>query len=254
MHAIKLNLLKMLAQDGDTGAMLELADYYYIHENKRSLSAETFQMVFDYYTCLAEAGNDHAMVTLGAMYYEGVNLPQNFKLAKDWYEKAAKLGNPLAINNLGYCYYYGRDIPSDLKRAFHLFGKAAQLGHHNGMYKLGDMYYNGNYVPRDPQAAFYWYSQAEKITDDAIPEYPNISYRIGHCYLQGDGIAQDLLAALKWLQRSELGCYTFIQKGDAFAQLTLVRVKEDLEVLHQYLDTLDGYCGAELGYHNPLNM
>jgi len=254
MNAIKLNLLTMLAQDGDTSAMLELADYYYIHENKQSLSDETFQMVFDYYSCLAEAGNDRAMVTLGAMYYEGVNIPQNFKLAKYWYEKSAKLGNPLAINNLGYCYYYGRDIPRDLERAFHLFGKAAQLGHHNGMYKLGDMYYNGNHVQKDLVAAFYWCNQAEKITNATIPEYPNIAYRIGHCYLQGDGIARDLLESLKWLQTAELGCYTFIQKGDAFAPLTLIRVKEDLEVLRQNLDTLAGYCGAELGYHNPLNM
>jgi len=254
MNAMRLNLLSTLAQNGETEAMLEFADHYYFKENKQALSKELFQTVFDYYTLLANEGNDHAMVTLGSIYYEGVNIPQNFKLAKCWYEKAAESGNPLGINNLGYCYYYGRDIPKDLERAFYLFGKAAQLGHHNGMYKLGDMYYNGHHIAKNHETAFYWYHEAEKIIDETIPEYPNIAYRIGHCYFLGHGVTQDFLAALSWLQKAELGCYTFIQNGDAFAHLTLIRVKEDLKVLRQTLAAHESYHVAELGYHNPLNM
>jgi len=254
MDQYKLNLLTTLSKSGDKAAMLELADHYYMKENKQDLSEELFQMVFDYYTILADAGNDHAMVALGSMYYEGVNIPQDFKLAKRWYEKAAECGNPLGINNLGYCYYYGRDIPVNLERAFHLFGKAAQLGHHNGMYKLGDMYYNGHFIPKDSEAAFYWYIQAEKIIDGSIPEYPNVAYRIGHCYFLGKGATQNFLLALEWLQKAELGCYIFIQKGDAFAHLTLVRVKEDLAALRQTLEAHQRYQWAELGYHNPLNL
>lgn len=116
------------------------------------------------------------MVTLGSMYYEGVNLPQNFKLAKKWYEKAAESGNPLGINNLGYCYFLGT------------------------------------------------------------------------------GVSPDFLVALAWLQKAELGCYKFIQNGDAFAHLTLIRVKEDLTVLHQTLDAQECCQVAELGYHNPMNL
>jgi FOG: TPR repeat, SEL1 subfamily len=114
MNDNKLDLLRFLAKNGDQNAMLELADYYYFKTNKQDLSPELFQLVKDYYYRLAEQGNDHAMATLGCLYYEGVRLPQDFKLAKYWFEKAAAQNNLLAINYLGYCHYYGRGYPRRL--------------------------------------------------------------------------------------------------------------------------------------------
>ena len=254
MNDNKMSILTYLAAAGDPNAMLEWADYYYYHQNKQDLSADRFQTVFDYYTLSANAGNDHAMTALGSMYYEGINLSQDFRQAKCWFEKAAEKGNAVAINYLGYCYYYGRDIPRDFERAYYFFCKAAQMGHHNGMYKLGDLYYNGHFVKKDPAIAFYWYHQAKNAVAATSPEYPNISYRLGHCYLTGDGVAKDLLLALEWLHTAESGCYRLICKGDAYAELTLVRIKEDLETLHGQLDAPSDYRHADLGYHNPLKM
>jgi TPR repeat protein len=254
MNPIKLNLLRSLCEKKDHQAMLVLANYYFYDQNKQDLSSEVFEMIFNYYQELAESGNSQAMATLGTMYYEGVNIPQDFKLAKYWCEQSSKKENPLGLIYLGYCYYYGRNIPQDFKKSYHLFEKAAFLGHHNGMYKLGDIYYNGHYVSKNTTTAFYWYCEAEAITSDAIPEYPNIAYRIGHCYLLGEGIQSDLLLSLSWLQKSEHGCYTFIQNGDAYAHLTLVRVKEDLSLVYDKLNHLSNYHKAELGYHNPLKL
>ena len=253
MNDNKLDLLRFLAKNGDQNAMLELADYYYFKTNKQDLSPELFQLVKDYYYRLAEQGNDHAMATLGCLYYEGVRLPQDFKLAKYWFEKAAAQNNLLAINYLGYCHYYGRDIPIDYEIAYSNFARAAQMGHHNGMYKLGDMYYNGHFVAKDPAIAFFWFNEAEQATDESSSEYPNIAYRIGHCLLFGQGVPKNLLQALSWLHKAELGCYQLIRNGDAYAGLTLIRVHEDLEFLRHELDAEDSYHHADLGNHNPLN-
>lgn len=253
MNNNKLDLLCFLAKNGDQNAMLELADYYYFKTNKQALSPEVFQMVKDYYLLLAEKGNDHAMATLGCLYYEGINLAQDFKQAKHWFEKAAAQNNALAINYLGYCHYYGRDIPQDFEKAYSFFARAAQMGHHNGMYKLGDMYYNGHFVEKDPAIAFFWFNQAEQAVETESPEYPNIAYRIGHCFLLGDGIPKDLLLALAWLHKAELGCYLLIQNGDAYAGLTLIRVRSDLKLLRHQLDQQNNYQHADLGNHNPLN-
>lgn len=253
MNNNKLDLLHFLAQNGDQNAILELADFYYYKTNKQDLSPEVFQRVKDYYYQLAEQGHDHAMATLGCLYYEGVNLPQDFKQAKHWFEKAAAQNNPLAINYLGYCHYYGRDIPVDYETAYYYFARAAQMGHHNGMYKLGDMYYNGNFVAKDPAIAFFWFNEAEQVTATSSPEYPNIAYRIGHCLLLGQGVPQDLLEALAWLHKAELGCYQLTRNGDAYAGLTLVRVHEDLGILRLQLDAEASGHHADLGHHNPLN-
>lgn len=253
MNVNKLDLLFFLAQNGDESAMLELADYYYLKTNKQDLSDEVFQMVKTYYYQLACKGNHHAMATLGCLYYEGINLPQDFKQAKHWFEQAAEKNNALAINYLGYCHYYGRDLPVDFEKAYFYFAKAAQMGHHNGMYKLGDMYYNGHFVPKDTAIAFFWFNQAEQAVNLESPEYPNIAYRIGHCLLLGTGVSKDLLLALSWLHKAELGCYQLSQNGDAYAGLTLIRVHEDLETLHHQLALSNHYQHADLGTHNPLN-
>ncbi|MDO9492459.1 tetratricopeptide repeat protein [Acetobacterium sp.] len=253
MNDNKLDLLHFLARNGDQNAMLELADYYYFKTNKQDLSPEVFALVKDCYCRLAEQGNSHAMATLGCLYYEGVNLPQDFKQAKRWFEKAAAQNNLLAINYLGYCHYYGRDIPIDYETAYSYFARAAQMGHHNGMYKLGDMHYNGHFVAKDPAIAFFWFNEAEQAIDESSPEYPNIAYRIGHCLLLGQGVSQDLLLALSWLHKAELGCYQLTHNGDAYAGLTLIRVHEDLELLRHQLGDEDSYHHADLGRHNPLN-
>ncbi|WKY42811.1 tetratricopeptide repeat protein [Eubacteriaceae bacterium ES2] len=254
MNDNKLDILRFLALNGDEEALLKLADYYYFETNKQRLTPEIQQKVLNAYQLLAETGNDHAMATLGGIYYEGLLVPQNFKKAYAWFEKAAAKNNLLAINYLGYCHYYGRDIPVNHQTAYVYFAKAAQMGHHNGMYKLGDMYYNGHYVDQDPTAAFFWFNEAVAVITLDCPEYPNIAYRIGHCYLLGQGVGKDLLQALSWLHQAESGCYQLIQNGDAYAGLTLVRVQEDLDILRHTLETTNTTRQADLGYHNPLHL
>lgn len=232
-----LELLTGLAEAGDAEAMEQAADYYFYKTNKQRLSDEEFDRIWSWYHTLAEQGNGHAMAVVGAMYYEGVNIKQDYTKARQWYERAAAAGDVWGINNLGYCYYYGREVDVDDQKAWTYFGRAAALGNHCGMYKIGDMYYHGRYVGQDFKKAVYWYRKAISLIDEDCPEYPNIAARLGHCALKGEGMEKDVLCALKWLQAAEYGCYQFLLRGDAFAHLSFPGVKEDLAEARALLET-----------------
>ena len=228
MEAVELELLLSLAKTGDAQAKKAYADYYFHQENKQKLAPEIWNRVWRYYNDLAEAGNADAMLTVGVIYYEGVNIPQDYTAARAWYEKAAAAGSLWAINNLGYCYYYGREIPVDYEKAWYYFGTAAARGNHCGMYKLGDMYYYGKYVAQDYAKALAWYRRAIARIDASVPEYPNIAARIGKCLVYGQGTEADPLEGLRWLQIAEYGCYKFLMQGDAFAHLSMPGIREDM--------------------------
>lgn len=236
MDSRMCEVLRELTKQGDLKAMEQLADYYFYETNKQKLTENEFKEVRGWYRQLAKEGNAHAMMVLGTMYYEGVNIEQDYTKARKWYEKAAAAGDVWAINNLGYCYYYGREIQVDYQKAYGYFGRAASLGNHCGMYKLGDMYYYGYYVEQDFHKAYDWYHKGIECIDEDCPEYPNIAARIGHCVLKGQGIEQDLLMAHDWLSIAERGCYRFLMKGDAFAHLSLPGIQNDLKKVRQLLD------------------
>ncbi|MEF9919058.1 MAG: tetratricopeptide repeat protein [Eubacterium sp.] len=236
MNTIIFELNLKLAEMNDPVAMEKVADYYFYEKNKQKLTEYEFKRMFEYYQKLAHQGNGHAMMAIGAMYYEGVNLKQNYTMAREWYEKAATAGDVWGINNLGYCYYYGREVDVDYEKAYTYFGCSAVMGNHCGMYKLGDMYYYGKYVTQNDAKAYEWYMEAIGLITEDCPEYPNIAARIGRCLLYGRGTSQNDLEALKWLQRAELGCYRFLQHGDAFAHLSLPGIKDDLITVREKLE------------------
>jgi hypothetical protein len=106
----------------------------------------------------------------------------------------------------------------------------------NAMYKLGDMFYYGNHVEEDKNAAYYWYCEALDNLDgeDVIA---NINYRLGLCYLHGYGAGKNELLALNYLQAAELEFFRLIENGDPFAELTLPKVKAELDKVREILYT-----------------
>lgn len=238
MDKTEKELLLSLAEAGDAAAKKRYATHYFYHENKQKLPKEIWERVWRYYHELADQGDSDAILTIGVIYYEGVNVVQDYTKARQYYEKAAQAGNTWAINNLGYCYYYGREIPVDYEKAWKCFGKAASRGHHCGMYKLGDMYYYGKYVEQDYEKALLWYRQAISCIDPSIPEYPNIAARIGKCLVYGHGTPADPLEGLRWLQEAEYGCYRFLMNGDAFAHLSMPGIREDMSVAREKIEAV----------------
>jgi uncharacterized protein len=84
---------------------------------------------------LAEQGNAEAQNGMGALYYHGYGVTQDFKEAIKWYRLAAAQGNLDAQLNLGSMYYEGEGVAEDLARshmwlsivADHGYGDAAKM-------------------------------------------------------------------------------------------------------------------------------
>ena len=77
---------------------------------------------------LAEQGNARAQNSLGAMYYNGKGVAQDFKEAVKWYRLAAGQGYASAQLNLGAMYYEGQGVPEDFIRAYMWLSIAAAKG------------------------------------------------------------------------------------------------------------------------------
>jgi len=97
------------------------------------------------------------------------------------------------------------------------------------MYKLGDMYFDGKHIVEDKAAAFFWYSEALDYLYDDDDIEADIHYRLGMCYLHGHGTEKNIILALEHLQTAELEFFKLIDFGDPFAELTLPKVKEELD-------------------------
>jgi TPR repeat protein len=62
---------------------------------------------------LAEHGDTDAQSRLGALYYNGEGVPQDYAAAAKWFRLAAEQGNPEAQNNLGMLYADGTGVTQD---------------------------------------------------------------------------------------------------------------------------------------------
>jgi TPR repeat protein len=227
--------LQKRAAKGNLIAKLELARYYVWHDETKPVPPDKVKKASRYLDDCIRRGNAEAMLSLGAMYYMGRGVSQDYTKAIKWYSKAADRGNHWANNNLGYCHYYGKSIPIDYEKALIYFMKAACDGNGNSMYKIGDMYYNGYFVKQDYNTAYYWYNKAYNVIYEGGECYPEIAFRFGNCYFYGHGIKQDYLKSLYYYQKSEYYFYQEIKKGDPFAKLTLETVNQRLDELRQIL-------------------
>lgn len=75
----------------------------------------------------ADNGSRDAMTELGAMYYRGQGVAQNYEEAHRWYRKAAELGDTDAMYNLGLMYEYGLGVETD-HSASYMWCSLAALG------------------------------------------------------------------------------------------------------------------------------
>jgi len=218
-----MELVHELAAKEIAPAMMEVCQRFFDNGNY-----DNAVQVIGYLEKLSGKGDSYAMLLLGSIYYTGKGVEQSYKDAVKWYEMAAEGLESYGLCNLGYCYYYGRDIDVNFKRAYECFSLSAYMRNPNAMYKLGDMYYYGNHVREDKDAAYFWYREAldNLHGDDVIA---NINYRLGLCYMYGHGTCKNEMLALEHLQAAELEFFRLIEDGDTFAELTLPKVKEELE-------------------------
>ena len=173
-----------------------------------------------------EAGSGECANELGALYYTGGIVDQDYLKAAELYGMAASQGILQAILNLGYIYEYGRLGEPDYQMAYMFFSYAAATAQSpEALYKMGDFFSKGKGVERDLGAAYVLWSQslarAQELDD--IENEAQASYRIArtlmsHSKCEEIGIAQDFMAALKLFQTAEIGLRISIDKGLTYYQ------------------------------------
>ena len=220
-------------EDGNVYKMVEWASFYY-YNHPEMIDDELSEQMVKYYEEGVDEGISLAALNLGAMYYSGVFIEQDFKKAVELYMIAAESDDEhiavRALCNLGYCHYYGRDIPVDYEKAFNFFMQGSVLYNDaNCLYKLGDMYRHGNFVNKDNKTALKLYKQAYYNFNGENDCLADVCTRLGEFYLFGIETEKNLVEAIKMLSQAEALTYEKMYNKDPFAAGLLPKITELLE-------------------------
>ena len=194
---LAMKLFMKAAKNGNSHAMYGIGAMY--HEGL-GIPQDVVKGI-PWYKKAADAGREYAMETLGDIYRCGDGVAQDINFAVEWYKKAIDAGSLEAGEKLGDMYYYGKDVPQNYNSAFEFYSKAAAYSEY-AMEKLGDMYRQGNGVPQNIQCAVTWYTEAALVNVSAME-------KLGDIYYNGEGVLQDYTIALKWYEKAvEWSSYT----------------------------------------------
>lgn len=182
---------------------------------------------------------------LGALYYLGDVLPQDYLRAEELYELADAKGIVHAMVNLGYIYEYGRVGEPDYVRAYMQYAKAAAIARHfEALYKLGDMYARGRIGARDLQTALaLWDRSLQVAKGEAAQAQP--AFRIAQLIADPENVEQGLLydpmGALRLFQLAERGLRISVARGETHYQARLDQAIQGQERMRIVLQHPDGY-------------
>ena len=165
----------------------------------------------------AAAGDATAQFELGALYYLGQGVPQDYAQAAVWWERAATQDHVDAQFNLGALYGEGQGVAQDYSQARAWYEKAAAQGHARAQYNLGVLYNKGRGVVQDYAQARTWYEKA------AVQGHAKAQFNLGALYENGQGITQDYDKARAWYEK------VAAQTDDQEAQQAAQQVLQDLD-------------------------
>ena len=181
---------------------------------------------------------------LGALYYMGELVPQDYRRAKELYALADSKGLVQGMINLGYIYEYGRVGEPDYPKAYAQYAKAVAIANHpEALYKLGDMYARGQAVEKDlHKALVLWDRSLKEAKGEAMQAQP--AFRIAQLIADPASAQQDLpydpMGALRLFQLAERGLMIAISKGDTYYRSRLAKAIEGQERMRAVLQSPEG--------------
>ncbi len=233
--------LAALLHDLVETALTSSGDHFtwFVHQNRRRIfegilfDDRILDALLMGYRLGISKGSGSCMNDLGALYYMGEVVEQDFAKAADLYEMAVDAGCHQSIINLGYIYEYGRLGQPDHQKAYQWYSLAAALAPSSeAVYKLGDMYSRGKAVPEDKRKAYRLY---ERSLDLAVSpaEVAQPAIRIAHMLIDPEcesyGVAPNPLRALVLYQKAEIGLREDIANGQTYYQKRLLEAIEGQE-------------------------
>ena len=223
-------LFDAVIKQGDMGGYLgnaviayDKGDYTVALENYNKV-LEGSEQVF-----LAEA-----MGSIGALYFHGQGIEQDYAQALEWYRKAADLGETDSMINIGGMYLYGQGVEQDYTQALEWYEKAADLGKENAMGWLGYLYYNGLGVEQDYTQALEWFKKGADLGE------PSAMNNLAGMYYYGQGVEQDYTQALEWYEKAaDLG-NTDAMKSLAGMYTDGRGVEVDIDIAQEWYNKAEG--------------
>lgn len=194
------------------------------------MSDEVAEMLLLGFKLAINNGSALSMNCLGALYYMGDIVEQDYEKAAELYERAMDAGCYQSIINLGYIYEYGRIGKPDYDKAYQFYSLAAALAPSSeAIYKLGDMFSRGKAVPRDTRKAFALYKRSLQLAEGDV-EVAQPAIRLANILIDpmswDFGVDADPLEALRLFQMAEIGLRKDIADGQYYYER---RLQEALE-------------------------
>ncbi len=184
--------------------------------------------------------NGNCANNLGAAYYMGNIVEQDYEKAAELYKLAMEWGCYQSIVNLGYIYEYGRLGEPDYVEAYRYYSLAASLAPGSeAAYKLGDMFARGRFVKKDLKCAVQLWRRSYDLARDAV-ERAQPAIRIAQLIVGPDreeaGLEMDALQALTLFQQAEIGLRIDIEDGQIYYKKRLAESIEGQKVARALLD------------------
>lgn len=247
---IKKTLLNEMAQAAFNTTLDEDSFFIFWCENRErirdaaQMSDEVAEMLLLGFKLAITNGSALSMNCLGALYYMGDIVEQDYEKAAELYERAMDAGCYQSIINLGYIYEYGRVGKPDYVKAYQFYSLASALAPSSeALYKLGDMFSRGKAVPRDMRKAFALYKRSLQLAEGDI-EIAQPAIRLANILIDpmswDFGVDADPLEALRLFQMAEIGLRKDIADGQYYYEKRLQEAIEGQKKAREAIEFFDG--------------
>lgn len=247
---IKKTLLNEMAQAAFNTTLDEDSFFIFWCENRErirdaaQMSDEVAEMLLLGFKLAITNGSALSMNCLGALYYMGDIVEQDYEKAAELYERAMDAGCYQSIINLGYIYEYGRVGKPDYDKAYQFYSLAAALAPSSeALYKLGDMFSRGKAVPRDMRKAFALYKRSLQLAEGDV-EIAQPAIRLANILIDpmswDFGVDADPLEALRLFQMAEIGLRKDIADGQYYYEKRLQEAIEGQKKAREAIEFFDG--------------
>ncbi|QPJ60850.1 MAG: sel1 repeat family protein [Candidatus Nitronauta litoralis] len=100
---------------------------------------------------------------MGAKYYQGDKVAQDYGKALDWFQHAADKGHVGALNDIGVMYELGQGVSKNPAKAVEYYQKAVAKNYALGHYNLGRAYETGNGIGKNYSEALKSFRRAARM-------------------------------------------------------------------------------------------
>ena len=132
-----------------------------------------------YYEMAAEQGNISAMTSLGAIYFFGRGVSQDYAVSFEWSMKAALSGDVTAQCNVAYAYKEGYGVARDWAKAREWYEKAAAQDDEDAKKALEALELNGSITHNDFTRMCGWTASAFRSELERLRVSPNYRFSYG---------------------------------------------------------------------------